>query len=542
LPHVTYTSLYMVSIDSRTQGMLKALLQCEEPIAAEELAEKLGLTAKMVRYRLDTLELWLAERDAKLDVRKGRGLSIASPTGVREALLKDVRGLSGYELVLTPSQRQQLLKMMLLLSVDPTIAKRLEGELGVSRSTLFNDLDQVEAWFEKHKLALVRRPGFGIMVKGRERDLREALVGVLLSYMEAEGMFYICSREGDQKLVDFFPPILRQISKIGTFLDSLQLEHARTAISEIEDDLADHFSDNTYTILAFHLMVLFNRYSEQKTVEYSDEMLRMIRKHPSFPATKNALNIVGSEMGLDFTMFEAAYLVTKLIGAQVNHKIGGDMNGIRGDLTSGLAGKLVTNAAEFLGDARLAEDKQIIKELKEYLDSFLQRLRYGLTVSNPLLDEMKRYYPNVYWVSDRLTDLLAKEIDQEIPEEETGYLAMYLRGALERLKAAPKITVLVICPLGKATSQMLASRLEAKFPQFHVADVLSIRKYLEQTNRADCAVIISTVDNLPAKNNVPVIQVNPLLPPEDVQKLQDWLAAKYQDDDELSMGFGPKND
>ena len=54
--------------------------------------------------------------------------------------------------------------------------------LGVSEATVSNDLDEVAKWFDKFKLSLVRKQGFGIYLEGKEKAYRKALTAFIDEY------------------------------------------------------------------------------------------------------------------------------------------------------------------------------------------------------------------------------------------------------------------------------------------------------------------------------------------------------------------------
>ena len=76
-----------------------------------------------------------------------------------------------------------------------------------------------------------------------------------------------------------------------------------------------------------------------------------------------------------------------------------------------------------------------------------------------------------------------------------------------------------------ATAQLLVARLKTRFPRLGVLRVVSMRE-LNQELTARAELIITTVP-LPGstvKNQSNVIQVHPLLLPEDVERITQWLA------------------
>jgi hypothetical protein len=83
--------------------------------------------------------------------------------------------------------------------------------------------------------------------------------------------------------------------------------------------------------------------------------------------------------------------------------------------------------------------------------------------------------------------------------------------------------VLVVCPSGMATTQLLVARLRARLPRLGTFEVLSMRD-LNAERIAFADLIISTVPlALPATAIVDVIQVHPMLKPEDIAMLTQWM-------------------
>jgi mannitol operon transcriptional antiterminator len=76
-----------------------------------------------------------------------------------------------------------------------------------------------------------------------------------------------------------------------------------------------------------------------------------------------------------------------------------------------------------------------------------------------------------------------------------------------------------------ATAQLLVARMRAYFPRLGSYRVVSLRE-LGNAVIPGAHLIITTIP-LPAKINeqTPVIQVHPLLLPQDVAKITQWLAS-----------------
>ena len=124
-----------------------------------------------------------------------------------------------------------------------------------------------------------------------------------------------------------------------------------------------------------------------------------------------------------------------------------------------------------------------------------------------------------------MAEIIAERTAVSLPESEINNIALLLRAAYIREQPNRIQEVIVVCPSGMATAQLLVARLKTRFPRLGVLRVVSMRE-LNQELTARAELIITTVP-LPGstvKNQSNVIQVHPLLLPEDVERITQWLA------------------
>jgi mannitol operon transcriptional activator len=102
-------------------------------------------------------------------------------------------------------------------------------------------------------------------------------------------------------------------------------------------------------------------------------------------------------------------------------------------------------------------------------------------------------------------------------------LAMLLRAAYIRNRSYLE-HVIVVCPSGMATAQLLVARLTARFPYLSSVEVVSLRD-LTYALMLSADLILTTVP-LPRQyaDNPKVIRVHPLLMPEDIEAITRFLS------------------
>jgi mannitol/fructose-specific phosphotransferase system IIA component (Ntr-type)/galactitol-specific phosphotransferase system IIB component len=162
---------------------------------------------------------------------------------------------------------------------------------------------------------------------------------------------------------------------------------------------------------------------------------------------------------------------------------------------------------------KLSDDTHLLNGLILHLRPTINRLKYGLTLKNPILDEIKLNYPELYGAAWMTSIVFERYVGVRPGEEEIGYIALHLGAALER--ARKPLRALVVCTSGIGTSELIAARLVRCFHEIEIVEVLSTTA-LKNYSLDAIDVIISTV---PVETAKPVITVSPLLTQNDIKLL-----------------------
>ena len=133
-------------------------------------------------------------------------------------------------------------------------------------------------------------------------------------------------------------------------------------------------------------------------------------------------------------------------------------------------------------------------------------------------------YEFEYKIAQELAEIVSEVMAVSLPENEINNLALLLRAAFIRVRPYRFNQVIVVCPSGMATAQLLVARLEARFPRLGTLNVVSLRKLNPEL--AGSADLILTTVPLPRSLSelVKVIQVHPLLMPEDIEAITQFLS------------------
>ena len=495
------------SLDTRVLRITRWLLDQEQPRSTASVAADLGLSERVVRYRLDHIDRYLRSCGAELVRKRGLGLVVDGPPSVLARITADLPSLSNVPRVYAPEERVRILLAALLWSAPSVVSlEELHHELEVSKTSARRDLRAGEPWLERNGLPLVRRPGRGITVVGTERRIRQVIVQLVLEAIPEEVLLLqLADDPSDRAAANVRVPMgLRE----RIFALPLAETSAIVRSSALGQTLTSGRSD---VVFALFLAVSVARIREGRTVAVEAGLHRSVMDHPIAESVAGIVPGLAKLVGAFLPAPEIAAITEYLLGLDALDTVRSDTASISTDLLD----RIMAVAGERL-HAALADDLELRRGLASHFERLRVRLRYGLPVHNPLLHEVRERYPDVYETATEIGALLESATQVPIVEDELGFITMYLSGAMERARLRPRRRALIVCPSGMATVWVLVSRIQAEFPELDLVEVLSERGY-DERRHGDFDLVISTVPLV--ENEVPVVVVSPLLSASDVSRL-----------------------
>ncbi len=185
-------------------------------------------------------------------------------------------------------------------------------------------------------------------------------------------------------------------------------------------------------------------------------------------------------------------------------------------------------------------DQDLIHNLTTHLTRVFDQLRLGIPIRNPLLEDIKKQYSHAFKAAKESGLVLGNALKRRVSEEEVGYITLYLVAALERLRPPlqARHNVLVVCSAGVATAQLLASRIDAEFPEVEIVDVISTLELQNRRYFDDVDLIVCTVPLEVEYKGIRTVVVSPFLDNQDLAKLRRALETRAN----LIPGKGQQDD
>lgn len=485
-------------LDARMKKIIIELSDSEY-VTASELAKILDLNEKTVRTTIgkmrDSLDEYGVEIESK--TRKGYHLLIYDKEKY-QAFINNDEWLSKNDIPNNSKEREEWLLDYLLKQHKFVRIDDLSEMLYVSRSTITNDIRNVEDSLKSYHITLIRRPNYGLHIQGSEFDIRNCMIS---QFKDNKWAQRFSNKEENE---------LKEISKI--LLNNIQNQKVVLSKSMIQE-------------MTSCIYIAKARYEENYKITVSkNEVVHRIYK----PCIDVATNIV-EELN---EKFHIHLLDSEIYYIAINIAARSDYNVLEGELESGVINQARKQATQMLDcvydmiHLDMRQNLSLLYDLISFLIPMDIRMRYGIIAKNPFAEATKKKYFFAYNVASQAVIPLKKTYFHEVPENEIAYLTSIFALFIEQEKdKKKKYNILVICATNMSTSKLLAYQYKKKFKKY-IDEVYTCEMYnLDSFDFSKVDYIFTTVEI----NRVlpkPVLGISAFLEDEEVEKISSILKFK----------------
>ncbi|WP_445486727.1 BglG family transcription antiterminator [Niallia sp. 03133] len=454
-------------MDNRSIRLLEEVLAFPG-IKVKTLELQLHLSRSQVNYSLQKVNEWLVENGLeKVQNNRKTGLKID-----RQAQkLLPVQPSKKQHSIQIPTEidRVYLICILLLSRTEELSLFHLADALGVSRNTVLKNLKKAEGIAEKYKVSVRYNRRTGYFMEGFEFNKRYLLMASV------------------QKLFHSINGVL-WVQEIAE-LSSQEIDIMRKRLEKVEKRLNVKFTDERMQELPFSLLLLLKRISMGKRLENHEHLLSDLTLTREY-------NVVGDLVwGIaEIEQKDRLFICLQLLAANVieveknlyNDKI--ILDAVKEMLTA-----FENNACIRFHDRSMLESK-----LLQHLKPAIYRIKYGLTLENPLLEEIRREHADVHQLVIKSSAAIERLVEKKMEEDEIAYLTLLIKSWMYKYgdEIPNKWKAVVVCPNGISVSKLLLESLKDLFPQIIFLEHVSIREFEKYHPFVD--IVFSTV-SIPTK-------------------------------------------
>ena len=515
----------------RTQQILEILLGGKGPVSKQDIADTLGVSKRTVQREFGFLENDIKQYGLRLVNRKGKGIVIAGELQNIEKLRQDIEKNSGVEAAGREERRKHLL-FELLRDREPRKLYYYSEMLGVSETTVANDMEVLGEWFSRNNLEVIRRPGYGVVLSGSEADYREAMRRFIHENgpQRFEKRNAKETRNAEAAITDIL--LTAADSGIYSLLNNDILVRVYNILSNMDEPMLHQLAENALTGLAIHIAIAIDRVQKGAVLEAKEKGFEDLASWEGYDLAARILREMEEEFQITIPGVELSYILLHLRGSKIAYsgtagdkKAGDDavMRQMRGIDEEKLL-DMIDEMIEIFNPSisyELKCDEDFVRGLLVHLRPVIVRLFNHMNIFNPILKDIREEYPDVFRRCAKAAKVIEHETHEVVHDEEIGFLAMHFGAAeeriLERQKAARRVVIGVICASGFGVARLMLTKLSN-----HLGDKATFRAYGkdEITKRVieDTDFFVSTL-NLDSLG-IDCVRVSPLITASDLTQIE----------------------
>ncbi|MEG0330629.1 MAG: BglG family transcription antiterminator [Bacilli bacterium] len=482
--------------NNRMNAFIKLLINSIGFVKSEEICNELSIGARTLRNDIREYKKILIENGLQIISKNGVGYQIQIIDEVKyhtfiARLLKEEENAQRL-LPVYPEDRVNYLLKLFLNCEGYVKLDDIAEDIFISRSTLQNDVKEVKNRLHFFHLELISKPGYGMKVEGNEIHKRSC-ISQYFFHTDSMDELFMKRNQMDEKQ-----------SKIGELLfDTL-------------DESDFRLTDIGFQNLIIHISISLLRINESifdDTVNYDD-----INNSKEYEIAKSLVKRINKEFHVTLKEIEICYIAIHLMGKKTLQYHRG--YSITKEIE--LLLEQIFIEVEKIYDYDFTKDFELYTVLALHFQPMLNRLKYGLNIQNPLLNQIKLENHVAFEMSVISADVIENQTNYVLAESEIGYLALHFALAIDRAQKAcyTKKNVIIVCASGAGSSQILAYKIKQRFHDY-IDQIKVIELYkLDSISLSEYDFILSTIP-IPFATRIPTIQVQYFLNGNDMVHLSD---------------------
>lgn len=463
--------------NKRQEQLLFILLEKQDWLTSKRLANLLQVSDRTIRSDIDAINKKISPPPIESNVRKGYRLNVN--TKIPESIF------SKQEIPQTPDERCIYIIQKLLFEIKDLNLTLLQGQIYVSGYSIENDLKRIRKMLEPYDNLKLVRSKECISLEGDEMSKRRFYKELLLAEVQENflNLNKLACLYKDFNLIevkDIFIDVLNQYEySIKESLFPMLIVHAGTSIERMSHAnyiKAEEIKAGLEDTIEYEISkTFFEKISERLHIQVRKEEISMF-----------SLVIMGrraSNYTSDFVNFDGKWLDTKKLVeetlTQLNSLFGMDFR----------------------------SDEDLIAGLKMHLYGLIERIKNEVSLENIFLDEIKKKYPLVFEMGICIVDFLEKKLNVQISDRESGFVALHLGAASERMSLSRKHKAVIILPHNQSFSEMCAKKISEMFrDRMEIVEVMSY--FQQETISALEPDLIFTTFPIEHKLNIVTVLIN----------------------------------
>lgn len=491
------------------EEVIEALITEKDYVTVDYLAEKLKVSTKTIRNYIVSNKVKEYLGQCTIEKRQNKGVKIIGEVNQindvkRKIENMKVRKEKKYS-VLKEESTGIILKKLFSIEGSITI-KELSNYLYKSINTTIKDVGDINKWLYARNIKILSKENYGMWIEGTEEDIRKVFKEVVYEFID----------ESKNLSTEKF-----NINKLQILFNNIDIENLKEILKIAEVVLNNKFTQNDFNDLLIKISILVTRVRANKTIK---NLYINIRETKEYLAAQLIKINLEKKFQLNINYNEVDEITKYLLSARRQVSEVEDINNIKDEIF--IARVFIKEISEKL-EVDLSEDKGLINSLLLHLRPAIRRIQLGGKVLNPLLEQIRYQYTDIYIAVLTSIQVIEKVFMIGFDESEIGYICLHIASALFRKENGSYLNCILICDSGITMAKYLESIISNKIKDINIKQLIISDKYTK--NLAEEVDLILNASNCLLEEDKKVIKISDMFNENDYLKVKNWI-LEYQVD------------
>lgn len=500
----------MIILDRNSYDLLSYLIKLEEPETVMSISKVLNQSRRKVYYHLDKINEALPPEIPKIISYPRIGILLSSQQKAAcRTLLAD---LDDYSYVMSIQERMLLSITYIAIAKDRVTIEKLMQINAVSRNTILNDLNELRQRlsFEPYSIKLQATKSKGYYLDCHPLSKIQYLNKLLHTiYTDSNPNFIAMMRD---KLRDFADLSSYFSDDISSFIrGELQVSQALLGKKINSQDIRFMVATLPYQLLSYQNLGLSEREQRDLLSEFSP-----IKERKEYEIARHLNENLKREFHLELDEIETSLIAVLLLSYRKDrdmHLESHDYDDMRRVLS------YFIDAFELDYHVCFKHKQLLLNQLLTHCKALLFRKAYGIVSNNPLTDQIKDKYADLFAMTKVCLSILENAWSIKMNDDDIAYITIHIGGELvhSETKPTPPAVLTLVCDEGIGVQKLFMQQCKQYLPHSKIEAVLTSEQFYSVADIMAVDLVISTNDSLDTQ--LPTLFVHSILRDDDAIKL-----------------------
>lgn len=500
----------MIILDRNSYDLLSYLIKLEEPETVMSISKVLNQSRRKVYYHLDKINEALPSEIPKIISYPRIGILLSSQQKAAcRTLLAD---LDDYSYVMSIQERMLLSITYIAIAKDRVTIEKLMQINAVSRNTILNDLNELRQRlsFEPYSIKLQATKSKGYYLDCHPLSKIQYLNKLLHTiYTDSNPNFIAIMRD---KLRDFADLSSYFSDDISSFIrGELQVSQALLGKKINSQDIRFMVATLPYQLLSYQNLGLSEREQRDLLSEFSP-----IKERKEYEIARHLNENLKREFHIELDEIETSLIAVLLLSYRKDrdmHLESHDYDDMRRVLS------YFIDTFELDYHVCFKHKQLLLNQLLTHCKALLFRKAYGIVSNNPLTDQIKDKYADLFAMTKVCLSILENAWSIKMNDNDIAYITIHIGGELvhSETKPTPPAVLTLVCDEGIGVQKLFMQQCKQYLPHSKIEAVLTSEQFYSVADIMAVDLVISTNDSLDTQ--LPTLFVHSILRDDDAIKL-----------------------